>query len=222
MTFNSLKNSINISLTKVKDVSNQDKIIIGCLVYEAINSIISFDRKKNGQINDLADKYVVSFKGIVESLQDHYISYREMELLIKKNNITSFGIISFDLLQKILDLYRNKSKIQTFNTNYYSQYMYSILYIDTEENKRMEKVHMSVMSPLVKYLKTFKNIKESDVKIEPIDYVNRNYSKSFNITIKGINAGELYGEIASDACNIMKYIYSVSINENNSVNIIIK
>lgn len=223
MTYNSYKQTITIALANIENkTSGVNKILIGCLVLRLVRNIVELDKNKNGIINDLVERYINTYKGVVESLEGKYVSYKEIKLLLSQNNITDFSQVTESLLNKIVDLYEIKTKIQTFDTHFYSQYMYEITFISDEENQRLEKVHNKIIVPIIEFLKTFVGIRMTDVSVTPLDFVNRNYSKCILLSVNGVNSSELYNIITRDACDNMKYIQNVSMTSDGHVKLLIK
>lgn len=225
MTFNSSKMAIHL-VAKQGLYNNDDGLaqtnylITCCILYELISSLVKNNPGYDGQISNLASRYLSSYISIVEGLKKKYVSYSVRRSTIRKWGYPKFYDLTENQAEQIISLYHDKTEMEQFSLVRYSQQMYNVENISNTYDERLKKVHYKIMIPIVSYCMDKYGIKTKDVEVYSIDGVESNPGKEIVFKINGIPVSKLISDIMNRS-GIQKYIYS-AIQYGDYVKIIIK
>lgn len=217
MTFDSVKQSVNKEIIKLK-IDKEDKIILAALV---INILDTYSNSKQ-QTSSLISSCVKTYEGIVSTIRDKYVSYKEMIKLIRYNKVSDILHLTRDIINKIVSLYEIKQRILQFDLLRYDSGMYNIMINNDEDNDRLRNTHFNIMVPIVNYYMKLYMIRESDIFVEDSDIGM--IGKSIKFGVSGIDSSVILGDIATDRIGIAKYIHldKLTIDTDGNLIIIIK
>lgn len=225
MTFESLKQIVYKAInkqgfTKDNDQENYvNKILAASLLFNIAEKLINLDSGYLSELTSTVESYAETYKNIAESLNEKYISYRDIERTILSYNLNSFLNINKKQIQNIIKLYENKNLIKEFDKYNYSQLMYNINKLSFKEDQILAENHYRVIVPLVEYYQNKFNIIMKNVKVETSEeYPGR----VIKISISGVLTSQIYNDIENDVLNIRKYIYKYYLTEDGFVEIILK
>lgn len=225
MTFESLKQIVYKAInkqgfTKDNDQENYvNKILAASLLFNTAEKLINLDSGYLSELTSTVESYAETYKNIAESLNEKYISYRDIERTILSYNLNSFLNINKKQIQNIIKLYENKNLIKEFDKYNYSQLMYNINKLSFKEDQILAENHYRVIVPLVEYYQNKSNIIMKNVKVETSEeYPGR----VIKISISGVLTSQIYNDIENDVLNIRKYIYKYYLTEDGFVEMILK
>lgn len=225
MTFESLKQIVYKAInkqgfTKDNDQENYvNKILAASLLFNTSEKLINLDSGYLSELTSTVESYAETYKNIAESLNEKYISYRDIERTILSYNLNSFLNINKKQIQNIIKLYENKDLIKEFDKYNYSQLMYNINKLSFKEDQLLSENHYRVIVPLVEYYQNKFNIIMKNVKVETSEeYPGR----VIKISISGVLTSQIYNDIENDVLNIRKYIYKYYLTEDGFVEMILK
>lgn len=224
MTFDSLKRSIYSAILQTEfntnDFSNEEinsnKILVGCVSYKILNSIMNSNKQQDGQSRNISLSYVSNYKNIVENMKNKYVSYRLIVDYINDQNIKSFLNIKEFELNHIYELYCNKTEISVFNCLTFSQTMYNVSGLSDYQISILNKVHYNVIVPIIRYYKENYNILDKNVAVltKYTSEETPNPQNSILLKIQDIESSKILLGINSGIFGINNLILKASIINN--------
>lgn len=226
MTFNNMKIQINMAARAGTyddslGLANVNKTIVCCLLYALISFMVSNDKTYAGQVRSIAAQYLDTYIGIVESMRTKYVSYSAMRTYLRNLKYPEFTTMSKDQVQKIIDLYYNKTEIKPYSKNEFSHRMYNLADISQQGYDRLRKIHYYVMVPIFQYYIENAGAQPSDIEIYSVDNVDTNPGKEIIFRIADISPARIIVDIR-DTIGVSDYIYSEEQYYDDYVKIIVK
>lgn len=223
MNFNTIRSVIQRAIDKQvfssedSETNSVNKIICGVLLYENLMTLVSHDNRYNTDISSAAESYASTIKNTTESLEKQYLSYKTMKKKIKDYNIVTFLQINKKQIDELIDLYHDKRVLERFSTIKYSASMYAVHRLNQVQDIYLEKVHLKVIIPIVKYYISTKNITENDVTTENV--LDNNPGKIINLAISKVSPSQILTDIETGRININNYVYNTELTSDGYVQI---
>jgi hypothetical protein len=207
---NSIIKGIHDSLVKVKIEDNTDRIIVSCLLYDYIKRVVVSEDKNKNNIRNLASSYAKLFSDNLKSFKETYVSYSVMRRSVEDFNKTSFLQYSESEINRINELYKNKTRSVQFSTTYFSQYMYKVVNLKYHQYVRLSSIHFDVMVPIMKFYIDSYDMKAKDMEIFDAELFLGNPGKVVLFGIKDISSQRIVKDILSNNININYYKIEIS------------
>jgi len=205
MRITNLKRGIYDALLSLKFDSNEDKIIISCLLFDFVKNIISNENDNENTIKELAKNYAENYRNILSEFKKKFVSYTVMIRRIAEYNKDVFISLTDKQINEIIALYRDKTQLIPFSINNFSQYMYKILTLSFKGYGKLSENHFKVISPIIRYYIDNYNLSESDLEIFDAELFPSNPGKGILFSIKGINPSKIVNDIKQNRIIIDYY-----------------
>jgi hypothetical protein len=205
MRITNLKRGIYDALLSLKFDSNEDKIIISCLLFDFVKNIISNENDNENTIKELAKNYAENYRNILSEFKKKFVSYTVMIRRIAEYNKDVFISLTDKQINEIIALYRDKTQLIPFSINNFSQYMYKILTLSFKGYGKLSENHFKVISPIIRYYIDNYNLSESDLEIFDAELFPSNPGKGILFNIKGINPSKIVNDIKQNRIIIDYY-----------------
>lgn len=208
MTSSSLQKSIYRATASYSFSDNYDRLIISCVLYTFLSSIIANDSSYASSAMSTAQSYISTYVSKLNVIKTTKISYSVMKTYIDKLNISSFLGYSRDNISDIQSMYEDTTEIVPFSSQYFSQYMYKVSNISTTLYERLSNIHKLIMVPILRYYIDNYGAVDSDMDVYSADSAyTDNPGKEIIFSINNINAGTIASDIAANKQGIKRYIY---------------
>jgi hypothetical protein len=205
MRITNLKRGIYDALLSLKFDSNEDKIIISCLLFDFVKNIISNENDNENTIKELAKNYAENYRNILSEFKKKFVSYTVMIRRIAEYNKDVFISLTDKQINEIIALYRDKTQLIPFSINNFSQYMYKILTLSFKGYGKLSENHFKVISPIIRYYIDNYNLSESDLEIFDAELFPSNPGKGILFGIKGITPSKIVNDIKQNRIIIDYY-----------------
>jgi hypothetical protein len=196
---------IHDSLVKVKIDDSVDRLIVSCLLYDYINRLIVLEDNNRNNIKKLASSYVKLFSDNLKNFKESFVSYTVMRRTVENFQKGSFLQFNEEEINKIIGLYKNRTRTVPFSTTFFSQYMYKIVNLKYHEYIRLSDIHFKVMIPIMKYYMDNLDLKAKNMEIFDAEVFLSNPGKIILFGIKGVPAQIVVKDILSGVINIDYY-----------------
>ena len=135
----------------ITSLSENDRLLIGCLVYRELVQQIKIDSDIRTNINNAIDTIKSYYINTLDSYKVQYISYNKLTKYI--DGLKNKNIISTpnNVIMEINRLYFEKSVATPFSTTSFSQKMYMFTNLTQKEQKYLSHVHYDIVVPIVTY-----------------------------------------------------------------------
>jgi hypothetical protein len=212
MRITNLKRGIYDALVNINFDSNQDKLIVSCLLFDFIKSVISSENDAENNIKDTVRSYIENYRNILSEFKRKFVSYTVMVRRINEYGKATFLEFSDKEINEIVSLYRDKTQLIPFSVNNFSQYMYKILKMDYNRYTKLSENHFKVMSPIIKYYMDNYGMLDSDLEVFDAELFPGNPGKGILFNVKGVIPSKVINDIKQKRI-IIKY-YSLEVSKN--------
>jgi hypothetical protein len=212
MRITNLKRGIYDALVNTTFDSNQDKLIISCLLFDFIKGIIASENDTENNIKDTVRSYIENYRNILSEFKKKFVSYTIMVRRVDEYNKTTFLEFSDKEINEIVALYRDKTQLIPFSISNFSQYMYKILKMDYSRYAKLSENHFKVMTPIIKYYMDTLGMLESDLEIFTAEIFPNNPGKGILFNVKRIIPSKVINDIKQKRI-IIDY-YSIEVFRN--------
>jgi hypothetical protein len=197
MKINEIKKGIYNAFITQSLEDKTDELIISCLLFDYIKKVISNENNLENNIKTLAETYIPNFKRNLAVFKESFISYDQMRQTIQGYNKNIFLEFTSTDIEKIIKLYKDRTLILPFSTNYFSQYMYRVSNISDYHYKRLSSIHLNIMVPIAKfYIDNFKAV-DRDLEILSALGNPNNPGKEILFSIKNIDSARVVNDIST-------------------------
>jgi hypothetical protein len=171
-------------------------------------------------ISSLVQSYAGGIIDKVLNLKSKYLSYNLMLQEIQRINKSSFYDFDDDDLNKIYQLYLNKTLLSKFNIDDFQQSMYKITDLTHKEYKKLNIIHYNIMVPICLYYIENYNIKASDLEVLSVKQTDGDIiGNEIIFAIQNISPSRILSDIKHHKINIEYQNISV---QGNMVRLILK
>lgn len=227
MKFDSLKQTVQAAIDKQQftkstnpEINRVNKILAGILLLNAMENLIGVNSDYSANLKNTADNYAITYKGISESMEGKYISYKNIKRAILSFNLPAFIQITRQQCNTVLNYYKNKQEVEKFNTVSFSPAMYNIGDLTSAQIIALGKAHSLIICPIVKHYLEYNKKTLDDVNVESDDLAYP--GKAIKLAISGIPCSRIYGDIDRDIFNVKEYILNYELTTDGFVEIIVK
>ena len=227
MRFESLKQTVQAAIDKQQftkstnpTINNVNKILTGILLLNAMENLIGINGDISVNLKNTADNYAITYKGIAESMDGKYISYKNIKRSITSFNLSSFLQITRSQCDKIIQFYKNKQEVEKFNTVIFSPAMYNIGNLTSAQVNALGKAHKLIIVPIVQHYLSYNKKTLDDVMVECDE--DAYPGKVIKLAISGIPCVKIYSDINKDIFNVKSYILKYDMTEDGFIQIIVK
>ena len=227
MRFESLKQTVQAAIDKQQftkstnpTINNVNKILTGILLLNAMENLIGINADISVNLKNTADNYAITYKGIAESMDGKYISYKNIKRAITSFNLPSFLQITRSQCDKIIQFYKNKQEVEKFNTVIFSPAMYNIGNLTSAQVNALGKAHKLIIVPIVQHYLSYNKKTLDDVMVECDE--DAYPGKVIKLAISGIPCVKIYSDIDKDIFNVKSYILKYDMTEDGFIQIIVK
>lgn len=185
---------------------NYQRLIVSCVLYKYIVSILKANSSGANSISSLADSYLGIITSQIKTFKKSYVSYIEMERLIKNSGKTRFLDFPERLINDIQKLFLNKTKIEDFSPYKFSPAMYRIGNLSFRDYNRLVAIHNSIMVPIAEFYRSNFQKNYSDLKINDSN-IGSYPGKVIKFAISGIDTSKIVGDIKLGRIGIESLLY---------------
>jgi hypothetical protein len=212
MRLSNLQKNVYDVTRKVEFEDEIDRMIVSCILFFFIKSIISSSNANSSTSKELAEAYLTTFKSKLEEMKEKYVSYNIMRKKISNFGKESFLSFSYREINEIEKLYEEKTEIKKFSTNHFSQFMYKTSNLNFSQNNRLSNIHFLIMSPIIKfYVNKEKDLSVEDLNIYSIYHIVDNPGKSIIFGINGISSSKILSDLKRKIIGIEEYLYKINL-----------
>lgn len=205
-----LRNKVYEATAHIPDLSKQEKIAVGCLLYSYCFNMISTTSNTSNSISSVVSSYSGLITNQFKNLKSSYLSYTLILKEVNEINKDNFSLYTESDVNKIHKLYLDKTKITPFSISNFSQYMYKVKDITHFQHTFLAKIHKEIMIPIAAYY--IENYAIPDYYLEIYSALDddNTIGRRILFNIKGINSSTIRNDIYNR--NIPIDYYSVDID----------
>jgi len=195
MRINEYRRAVYNALLSSAVEDSTDNLILSCILYDYVKKIVENERSLANNVRDLAQNYLPGFKRNLESFKTSFISYDTMRKTIESLQKDSFLNFNENDINSIVSLYRDRTQVISFSSNYFSQYMYRVLVANDYQYKRLSSIHFSVMVPIIKFYVSNNGMSDSDMEVFSATNYLENPGKEILFRIRGLAPSKVVNDV---------------------------
>lgn len=172
-----------------------DQLIVSCLLYEVLERMTSKETSLQNDLRALADNYLQGYIKKVSDAKRNLISYEAMRQRISEIGKVDFLSFTRDNIMSVVRIYQDKTAIEKFSTQYFSQYMYKLLNIPNASYTKLSRNHFAVMVPIMSfYIDKFRRNSEDMEILTALGYP-KNPGKEVSFKIKEVEPARILADV---------------------------